>query len=297
MRGRKVLILGGSGFVGKTLFERLGTDRALATYRSNAFPEGVAFDAGTESIRQIVGEPSKFSHAVILFGHTNPDACVKAPTESRTINVDRVAAIAEEARDLGMIPVFASSESVFDGETGGYKETDPARPVLLYGAQKLEAERLIAQAGDDHLILRLGRVYGTQPGDGTLFSGLLESLKRNQDMICATDQVFSPVHVEDVVSIVTALINGGHRGLFHVAGPDALSRRRMLDMLLSRHEASGRRFAGVVRDCKLRDLPTLEPRPRDISMDSAKAIAATGINPRPLSEGLDALFTEEMCHA
>lgn len=260
--------------------------RACATFHENPIPDGVPFDAMTTSIAELLGDPAEFCHAVILLGFSNPDACAKNPEYSHALNVGRTTAIVDEMRTFGVTPVFVSSESVFDGEKGNYVETDATRPILLYGTEKLEVERHIRNGCDDYLILRLARVYGTDAGDGTLFTRMLESLATNEDMVCATDQIFSPIHVEEVVEILVRLMDGRHSGLYHVAGRDALSRRQMLDILLAHYRSAGRSFTGTIRECRLRNIPSLEPRPVNVSMVPDKVIAATGVELVPLSNRL-----------
>ncbi|MDP7132935.1 MAG: hypothetical protein QF437_20740, partial [Planctomycetota bacterium] len=75
----KILLLGGSGFIGLHLRARLvahmGEDQVVATYNETPFPGGVKFEALSMDLRQAVPDLEIFSHAVILFASTQPDDC------------------------------------------------------------------------------------------------------------------------------------------------------------------------------------------------------------------------------
>ena len=52
-----------------------------------------------------------------------------------------------------IIPIFFSSESVFDGKKGYYKENDKTKPQSIYGKSKLEAEKIVSKL-KNYLIIR-----------------------------------------------------------------------------------------------------------------------------------------------
>ena len=60
------------------------------------------------------------------------------------VNVEGSAAVAEAARGLRL--VHLSSDIVFDGTRGRYREEDAPAPVNAYGRSKAEAERLVCRA-------------------------------------------------------------------------------------------------------------------------------------------------------
>lgn len=280
---RRVLVLGGSSLVGSHLLARLGRERTVATYHRTPLPGGVPFDIRAMVPEELARLAAGCSHAVILSGNTNPDDCARDPVSARRLNVEAIEAVIEQLDALNVIPVFTSTESVFDGARGLYLESDPAVPLMSYAAHKLEIEKHLAARGLPYLVVRLARVVTSDPGDATLFSDWLRRIKAGETIRCATDHIFSPIHADDVAAALAALIEGGHTGLFHLGGPDALSRLTMLEQLIGSWRAAGHRFDGAVQPCVMADFSTLEPRPRDISLVSAKLIAATGIRPRPVA--------------
>ena len=286
----KLLILGASSSVGRHLWNRLGPDRAIGTYRAHAIDGGRRFDSVSMRLAEVV-RPGEASHAVILVADPQPDSCVRDPQASRRLNVEAMTRLIQDIWTLGMVPIFASTDYVFDGVKGNYVETDQARPILLYGAQKLEVEDFLTTSGQPHAILRLSKVYGDVPGDGTLFAAWLDTILKGATTIrCATDQAFSPVHVGDVGDAFVAAAERGLSGLFHCTGNQRFTRLELLELLITEI----RRYRPVkmaVEHCSIHDFSMPEKRPVDTSMVAGKLMAATSLKPLPVEERVRRLVT------
>jgi dTDP-4-dehydrorhamnose reductase len=132
-----------------------------------------------------------------------------------SVNVEGSAAVAEAARDVAL--VHMSSDVVFDGTEGGYREDDRPHPVNSYGRSKAEAERRVAAAHARALVVRTSLIYGgAEPGP--------------QERLAAegrrffVDEIRSPVHVGDLAVAVLEALQIGVQGALHLAGSDAVSR-------------------------------------------------------------------------
>lgn len=290
----KILVLGASGFVGRRLFRRLGAGQAVGTYCAHPFDDGIRFDSATMSLPEIVTDPSEIDFAVVLLGDTEPNSCFADPECSRRINVDGVIRVADQLAAWGIYQVFTSSEFVFDGAKGDYVEEDDANPILLYGHQKLEVERHLAARCDNGSILRVAKVFGDTPGDGTLFTGMIEAIRTQPAIKSAADQRFSPVFVDDVADAILACGRQRMQGLYHLAGPVGVSRMEALEIAVEEMRA---RFPVQVdlQPCSIRDFPLPEPRPLDVSMRPDKLLRETGLqfrHPRDICRGIVARLAE-----
>ena len=286
MNKNKILLLGGSGFIGLHLRARLvahmGEDQVVATYNETPFPGGVKFEALSMDLRQAVPDLEVFSHAVILFASTHPDDCARNPEASQALNVTVVKAIIDQLDESNVCPVFASTEMVFDGQKGDYVESDPMNPVLLYGKQKAEVEEYLRGHVPGALILRIANVYGSDPAGGGIIAGWYKTVADGAETVrCASDYIASPVHVEDVAETVRRLMEGGCHGTYHIAGPQSLSRLEIFETLLDEIRKVRPVEVNVV-SCGINDFPTAEGRPLNISMKADKLIAETGLTPRDL---------------
>ena len=194
---KNILILGASGYIGRHLFKRLGIGRAVATFNKNPINDAVKFDSLNMSIADLKIDDREISHAIILLGETNIDTCAGNEKKSNDLNVGSIIALIEDLKSEGVIPVFISTDNVFDGTRGSYSETDLPNPIVVYGRQKLEIENYLQSQCKDFCIVRLSKVYGLAPGDGTLFTTWMKALFDGEYIRVATDQVFSPISIDD----------------------------------------------------------------------------------------------------
>ena len=283
---RPLLLLGGSSYVGQALVRRLGPSRVLATHCKTPFPGSQPFDVRSDSVRALCA-PGEVSHALILLGNTSPNACLEDEAASWSLNVTAILRILLELRELGIVPVFTSTESVFDGERGGYSEADSPKPLMTYARQKVVIEEFLAACLPESVVVRLGLVYSSEPHERNLLSRWAKAIGAGQEELTgAHDYVCSPVHVDDVAEGLLALIERDARGLFHLGGPEALSRCDMLDLLLNAAARCGLK-PPTLRRCSMKEFEVPEPRPLDCSLRSAKLIARTGLAPRSLGSALD----------
>lgn len=273
---KKVLILGGSSYVGRHLFQRLGPDNAIATYYSNPIENGLYFNSLNMGLADIVRDPQSISVAVILLGDTDPETCAADINKSQAVNVESIKSVLRTLRAWGIKPVFTSSEFVFDGKKGNYRENDCPNPILTYGRQKVEVEEFIKDNFQDYLILRLAKVYGSQPKDGTIFTNWLEAVKTRPVLECAFDQKFSPVYVDDVVEGIIRLVANNCRDIFHLSGPQGFRRIELLEILLDRIRKYAELEVKVVPR-SINDFPLREKRPLDVSLVADKLVEAAGL--------------------
>jgi dTDP-4-dehydrorhamnose reductase len=278
---KKILILGGSSFVGSCFFSLVGPSGAVATFCSHPIEKGVYFDALKMQLSDIIANPQYFSHAIILLGNTDPDSCARDVAGSTYLNVFCIQRILEQLKIFRIIPVFISTEAVFDGKKGDYVETDPINPILTYGQQKGQIEDHIKKTVEKFIIVRLARVFGSHRADGTLFTSWLDQIQRNDNIYCARDQIFSPIHVDEVCEGLIRLIKNDCEGVFHLSNNDGYSRLDMLKLTLRCYREYAHESVKII-ERNLDEFPALEKRPLNISMRPDKIIKATGVQLRSL---------------
>lgn len=273
MKKDKILLLGASSYVGRNLFKTFDSSEVIGTYTKNAFSEKmVFFDATNMSLGDIIKKDENFSHAVILYANAKMDSCKEDVSISYNLNVESTKKVINELFDRNIKPIFVSSEYVFDGKKGNYVEEDIPIPTTVYGSQKLEVEKYLSNRCEDYVILRLAKVFGTELNDNTILSNWINDFEKEREICCAYDQVFSPIHVSDVVRTINRVIHSNIQGTFHVSGEKAVSRLEMLENLIKYTTKKIK-----IRKCRIGDFRFLEERPLNLSMTSNRIRTSLGL--------------------
>ena len=152
---------------------------------------------------------------------TNVDWCEDHPEEAGLANAGTTGHLAEWAGQHGALMVYMSTDSVFDGERGGYGETDLPHPINVYGRTKLEGEDAVRRMAPEHLVVR-GNMFGwnAQP-KASLGEWVLGRLERGERVPGFTDTTFAPLVVNTLADWILASVAAGLRGTWHLgsAGP------------------------------------------------------------------------------
>jgi len=219
----RILIVGASGFIGGALHAVCGAD-AVGTYCQHPAEGLRQLDmCDPQAVHRIVSEvrPQLIIHPA---AQPNVDWCEDHAEESHAINVAGTRHMAEAAHAVGARYVFFSTDYVFDGSAGPYREDAATGPPNVYGRHKLEAERIVAGALDDYLIVRVCGVYGFEGQGKNFVMGLLARAKRGEPMNVPSDQWGNPTYADNLTAAVRELARSAHRGVYHVVGPDYLDR-------------------------------------------------------------------------
>jgi len=222
----KAIIIGASGLVGSHLMQACQKRgwQVLGTYHKLVQP-GLIFLELTDSnrVRALI---QKIQPEVVFLPAfcSNVDYCEQNPTTTYQINVEGSLNVATAALDIGAKLVFYSSDYVFNGAAGPYRETDQPNPICIYGQQKLEVENRISQLLTNYLILRITVVYGWEAQGKNFINRLLKTVQNGQVIKVPQDQVGSPTLVNDIAEASCRLLEAGASGIFHVAGLDWIDR-------------------------------------------------------------------------
>ncbi len=207
---RRLLVTGGCGYLGRELV-RLAPAHGFRVRATWLHTEP---SAEAEWVRADVRDSSAIraaAHGCDAVIHT---AYVQGEGSWQT-NADGSAAVAEAAAGARLVHI--SSDIVFDGRRGRYRETDPPSPVNDYGRSKAEAETRVARLHPDAAIVRTSLLYGgAEPGPQ-------ERLAREHTRFFV-DELRSPVQVVDLALALLELVELDHAGPLHLGGADDVSR-------------------------------------------------------------------------
>jgi len=262
----KILALGASSSIGRRFILRYSADEIVFTYNNNKLKGGIHFNSLTMGLDEIIENPEDFHTAVIFFGDTKPVSCFQSPELSNNLNVDSIIRVLAYLKQWEVKPIFISTEFVFDGTKGNYNETDKANPVVLYGMQKLLIEEFIQSKFSEFLIFRLAKTYGLEKNDNTIFSNWMEHFKIHQSVLCASDQRFSPIFIDDVVEVLYQCSKHKYTGLYNLGGAKPYTRLSLLELLLKERKKYVDEEINVTL-CAFNSFDLGEKWPVDVSLD------------------------------
>jgi dTDP-4-dehydrorhamnose reductase len=220
---------------------------------------------------------------------TNVDWCEKFPAEAEVLNVAASRALAEAAARVNAKFLYISTDSVFDGSRGEYREDDSALPVNAYARSKLRAEQEVKRAHPDATVARV-TIYGwnAQP-KCSLAEWILAGLRNGKPVPGFTDVHFSPILANDLAEVLLAMLDCNMSGIYHVVGAERCSKYEFARSLAAEFGLD----QNLVKPTLLREARMPAPRPLDISLDTAKISQALGRKMPNVTAGLRKFRTLE----
>jgi dTDP-4-dehydrorhamnose reductase len=100
--------------------------------------------------------------------------------------------------------IHISTDGLFDGETGMYKENDSPNPINIYAKTKLLAEKYVIQEAKNYLILRTNFI-GCDPEGNNLLNWIISKLSKKETIIGFSDILFTPIEVSYLSSLIYKL--------------------------------------------------------------------------------------------
>ena len=288
-----ILLLGKNGQVGWEL------QRSLAVLgQVTALGHGEADFTQPQAVAQAVRAlcPDVIVNAA---AHTAVDKAESEPGRARLLNATTPGRLAEEAARLGAWLVHYSTDYVFDGSgSRPWRETDAPAPLSVYGATKLEGERLIQQSGCRHLILRTSWVYAARGGN---FAKTMLRLAQERECLTVIDDQWGAPTGADLLADVTAHAirhlqqRPQDGGLYHcVAGGETTwhSYAKYVVEHARQAQSAINIIAKEIAPVPTSAFPTPARRPHNSRLDNAKLQAAFGLRLPPWQQGVARMLTE-----
>ncbi len=266
------LVTGASGLLGSYLLRHLREQgEELAAWSGSQPGESYGIplrpvdltdpDAATRAFD--AARPECVIHAAAL---ARVDACHRDPRLAERVNTRGSALLAELARRTGARLVLVSTDLVFDGARGHYREDDPPRPLSVYGRTKADAEAAVL-AAPRTAVARVSLLFGPAlAGRPSFFDALLAALRRGSPVTLFRDEWRTPLGLRTAARALVELARSDVTGVVHIGGPEKFSRLEMGLRLAEQLGVTSSSIIAAGRD----DHPAAEPRPRDTSLDSTR---------------------------
>lgn len=157
---------------------------------------------------------------------THVDYCETHEDESYTNTVQSTINLAALAKSCNARLVYISTDYVFDGNNGPYRENASVNPLSVYGKHKLEAEQTALRDAPDALVLRVTNVYGNEIRGRNFVARIVDQCRNKQKLTLRLpyDQYASPTNSWDIARAMFVLLRDGKSGIYHIGGTDYMNR-------------------------------------------------------------------------
>lgn len=295
---KKIIVTGSNGLLGQKLIYNLLLKKNYEIFAVGRGPNRISEQSGytyhdidlTDEIKI-----NEFIHKIkpdIIINPaamTNVDACEKDRETCWNTNVLAVRHIVdalEELRNEGLEPhlIHFSTDFVFDGLHGPYKETDKTRPLSYYADSKLASEHVVLNSKVKSAVVRTIIIYGVVDGNqrSNLVLWVKNALTKGQDINVITDQYRSPTLAEDLAEGTIAIAEKGATGIYHLSGPETFSIWKLAEMVAEFWNLD----KTLMKPITSTDLKQPAKRPPVTGFILDKAKYELNYNPRTFLEGL-----------
>lgn len=223
IKSNKILLVG-KGFLGEKITSIFSEkDISISTAGIEKGCDAVLDLTNREKTIELI-EKLHPDTVILTASISNVDYCELHPKEAEAVNVIGTKNLVDACSETKSKLVFFSTDYVFDGKKGGYKEEDSCNPINHYGKTKLEGEKIVKES-EESLILRPSTLYGFNSlnDKNTFVRFVVRQLSQKQEVKAST-QITSPTLIDDLASATMHLIEKNASGVFHTAGAEAISR-------------------------------------------------------------------------
>lgn len=267
----KILITGASGLLGsavsvyfKDYFDVVSayTSHKIKIDGCKTIYLDITDAKGTINIIKKI-KPDVIIHAASLVGI---NICEKEKELAYKVNVEGTKNIVDAARTFKSKIIYISTDYVFDGKTGMYKENDEPNPINNYGKTKLEGEKFIDLKAN--VVIRTS-IYGWNvvKERKSFSTWAIGELKNHKKINVFADQFNSMILVNDLAEALKKVVDDKYAGILNIASSERISKYNFVLQLCDAFSLE----KNLVTPIKLKDMDGSELRPKDTSFDTSKA--------------------------
>ena len=296
---KKILITGSNGLLGQKLIDlylKNNDVKLIATARGiNRYP----IDEGYEyaimditSFEQVQEVIKKYKpHCIInTAAMTNVDQCEEDMVGAENLNINAVSHLIDAANQVDAHFIQLSTDFIFDGKAGPYKEDDEPNPLSFYGKTKLEAEKIIRAKSNKWSIIRTILVYGIvhDMSRSNIVLWAKNALEKGQPFKIVDDQFRSPTLAEDLAIGCQLVEQKEAEGIYNISGKDQMSIVSLVERVADYFQLDKTSIERVSSST----LNQPAKRPPITGFNLEKSIKELGYNPHSFEEGIELLMRQ-----
>ena len=288
----KVLVTGSAGLVGRQVVKDLSNSHQVFSCYNESKPEygdSVKMDLKNHEMISSVLTEKKPEIVIHLGAMTGVDLCEKERTSASEINTKATEIIAKECSKLNSFLVYVSTDYVFDGNLGMYKEDNVTNPLGFYGESKLEGEKVVQNFSTNWCIARTSTPFGLHPTKKSFPMWVIENLQKQKQIDILIDQFTSPTYIPNLSRMLIEISERRITGIIHAAGASKISRYQMASMISDKLNLDGT----LLKQITINKMKWVARRPKDSSLDVSRASSVLNEKPQKIDQSLN-LFIDEM---
>ncbi|MEE2700414.1 MAG: SDR family oxidoreductase [Bacteroidota bacterium] len=289
----KILTTGSNGLLGQKLLHKLRLDDDVELIATSKGENRVsAKDSYTyyslditnkEEVDELIST-QKPDVVINTAAMTNVDFCEDEKAVCDALNVDAVAYLADACALIDAHFIHISTDFIFDGEDGPYKEEDKPNPLSYYGLSKLKSEQLLYAHKVKWTILRTIIVFGVGENlsKGNIVLWAKDALAKAEPLNIIDDQFRAPTLAEDLADACILAAKKKTYGIFNASGKDIMSIYEIVERI-------AKYYSNTTENLNKISTATLNQkarRPRKTGFILDKSKAVLGYNPHSFEECL-----------
>ena len=238
----KVLVTGSNGLLGQKLLYKLKADNTIDLIATSLGENRVSNTEGysyltlditnKENLVEVI-RSNKPDVVINTAAMTNVDLCEDKKQQCETLNVTAVSYLADACLEYDVHLIHISTDFIFDGEDGPYKEDDKPNPLSYYGLSKLKSEEILYKHDVRWTILRTIIVFGV--GESLSKSNIVlwakRALEEGEQLNIIDDQYRAPTLAEDLADACILAAKKKAYGIYNTSGKDIMSIYEMVERI------------------------------------------------------------------
>lgn len=285
----KYFITGGSGLLGERL-AAVSNDNDELTLVHNSNPSENTIKCDITNEKEVKSAVEKENPDVIIHcaAMTNVDLCEDERKMAYSVNGDGTGFLAKAAHDIDAKIIYVSTDFVFDGERGYYKEDEKVNPLGIYAKSKYDGEVQLTKYSDDWAIARVSVLYGWH-SRLNFTTWVIEQLRQKNEINIVTDQINSPTLADNAAEAIFKIAQKNKNGIFHTAGNDAINRFDFTRKIADAFDLDD----SLINPTTSSQFIQKAPRPRDSSLNVNKVEKELNMKMETCSESLKRMADSE----
>ena len=296
----KVVITGSNGLLGQSLLNLLLKDKD--SYQVYGFSRGknrsgredfnyISIDITEKEELDKKLEQIQPDYIINTAAMTQVDDCETNKQACDILNVDVVKWMTRFASKSKTHIIHLSTDFIFDGKKGYYKETDKPNPLSYYGLSKLKSEQVLKDSKINFTILRTILVYGKvfDMSRSNIVLWVREMLEKNKEITIVDDQYRMPTYVEDLAMACKIAMDKKALGIYHISSNTLLSVYEIAQQIAETFDLN----KNLIKPISTSTLNQKAPRPAKTGFDLSKTNNELRFYPKSFKEDLQ-IFKESL---